>query len=62
MTKKAGRPKTPVEQARAPGVSVRLNPDELKTINAAISRSGLRQSEFLRKSLLYVAQNDIRIT
>jgi hypothetical protein len=60
---KAGRPKTPLESARAPGISVRLTPDEAKIINGAVSRSGIkRKSDWARKSLLYVAQNDIRIT
>jgi hypothetical protein len=58
----AGRPKTPEGIARAPGISVRLTSDESKTINEAVKRSGLRKSEWARKSLIYVALNGIRIT
>jgi len=60
--KKAGRPKVPSHKAKAPGISIRLTQDESKQIKAAIKRSGLSQSEFARKSLIYVSENDIRIT
>ena len=60
--KKLGRPKKLQEFARSPGVSVRLSKVEKDAINAAIKRSGLKSSEWLRKSLIYCAQHDIRIT
>jgi len=53
--KKAGRPKVPKTKAFAPGISVRLTPDDRKTIDAGIKHSGLSQSDWARKSLLYVA-------
>jgi hypothetical protein len=60
---KAGRPKTPDEQKRDPGISVRLTLAEAKVINDAVTASGLkRRTEWARKSLLYVAQTGIRIT
>ena len=58
---KTGRPKTPKTKARAPGLSVRLTPEERKAIEAAIQRSGLSQSEWARKGLLYVASNGISL-
>jgi hypothetical protein len=62
MTKKAGRPKVAKDKARSPGISVRLTPDERKPIDAAIKDSGLSQSNWARKSLIYVATGGIRIT
>jgi len=62
MTRKAGRPKVEKAKARAPGISVRLTPDERKPIDSAIRASGLTQSEWARKSLHYIASNCIRIT
>lgn len=58
MTAKAGRPKVPKHQAKAPGISIRLSLAERDTIDDAIKRSGLRQSVWLRKSLLSAATND----
>ena len=57
MTKKdkVGRPKLPKDQSRAPGISVRLTQGDRKPIDAAIKRSGLTQSDWARKSLIYVA-------
>jgi hypothetical protein len=62
MTKKAGRPKVSKLKARAPGISVRLTPDERKPIDAAIKASGLTQSDWARKSLIHVATGGICIT
>jgi hypothetical protein len=62
MTKKAGRPRVAKSKARSPGISVRLTPDERKPIDDAIKRSGLTQSNWARKSLLYIANNGICIT
>jgi hypothetical protein len=62
MTRKAGRPKVSKAKARAPGISVRLTPDERTPIDGAIKRSGLTQSDWARKALLHVATSDICIT
>jgi hypothetical protein len=63
MHKKVGRPVTPKDKARAPGISVRLTSQEATAINDAVSRSGITsKSDWARKSLLYVALNGIRIT
>ena len=62
MAKKAGRPRKPKDEARVPGISVRLTKDERGPIDTAIKRSGLSQSDWARKSLLYVATSDICIT
>jgi len=63
MTRKVGRPSKPQEQVRNPGISIRLTQDEVKLINEAATRCGIRlKSEFARKALLYVATNDIRLT
>jgi hypothetical protein len=59
---KAGRPKTAKDKARSPGISVRLTIAEKTAIDAAIKRSGLSQSEWARKCLIYVATSGIRIT
>lgn len=59
MNKKLGRPKTPSQKARAPGISVRLTPQERKLIDAAVERSKLSQSDWARKGLIYVASNGI---
>jgi len=57
--KKAGRPKVPKNKAFVPGVSVRLTAEDRKTIDKAIQKSGLSQSQWARKSLLYIAEHDI---
>jgi hypothetical protein len=62
MSPKAGRPKVPKDKAKAPGISVRLTQDESRTIRDAIKHSGLSQSDWARKSLIYIASNGIRIT
>jgi hypothetical protein len=62
MTKKAGRPRVSKDKARSPGISVRLTLDERKPIDAAIKGSRLTQSNWARKSLIYVAEHGIRIT
>ena len=62
MHGKPGRPKKDKQHSREPGVSVRLNENEARAIMEAIKLSGIRQSDWLRKALLYVASNGIRIT
>lgn len=59
---KAGRPKVPKNKAFAPGVSVRLTTDDRKTIDGAIKQSGLSQSEWARRALLYIAEHGIGLT
>jgi len=59
MKKSVGRPKVPKNKAKSPGISVRLVENERKIIDAAIKHSGLSQSDWARKSLLYVAANGI---
>ena len=60
--KKVGRPKKPAGMGKSPGISVRLTEAERKTIDAAITASGLNQSNWARNALIYVASNSIRIT
>ena len=62
MSRKAGRPRVPKHKAKVPGVSVRLTLAERKIIDDAVKRSGLTQTEFCKKSLLFIAQRDICIT
>lgn len=63
IKKKAGRPRKIKEHSRLHTVSVRLTEDELKQVNEAVSRSGLKnKSELARKSLIYCSQHDIRLT
>jgi hypothetical protein len=58
MSRKAGRPKVPKHEAKSPGISIRLSLAERKVIDDAIKRSGLRQSVWLRNSLLSAATGD----
>jgi len=61
MPKKSGRPKLPKNKVFSPGISIRLPANERKIINAAIKHSGLSQSEWVRKSLLYSAAHGINL-
>ena len=58
MKKSVGRPKVPKTKAKTPGISVRLAQDERKLIDRAIYASGLSQSQWARKALLYAAGSD----
>ena len=58
MKKHVGRPKVPKTKAKTPGISVRLAQDERKLIDRAIEASGLSQSQWARKALLYAAGSD----
>lgn len=57
--KRMGRPRKPKKETRAPGISVRFTPDERKPIDEAVRASGMNQSDWARRSLLYVATNKI---
>jgi hypothetical protein len=59
---KAGRPKVAKNKAFAPGISVRLTQAERKMIDSAIMASGLSQSEWARKALLYAAERAINLS
>jgi hypothetical protein len=60
--KRVGRPNVPKIKTFAPGVSIRLVPADRKVIDDAVRKSGLRLSEWARKSLMHVASNDILIS
>ncbi len=55
MQKKLGRPKLPAGQQRARLIMFRLLPAEEKKIHAAIRRSGLTRSAWVRQALLAAA-------
>jgi uncharacterized protein (DUF1778 family) len=59
---KVGRPKKPEDQSLAPGISARFTPEERELVDRAVEKSGLRQSQWVRKALLHVASNDIMLT
>ena len=61
MKKRVGRPKVPKNRAKSPGISLRLVQDERKVIDRAIEASGLTQSDWARKALLYVATKGINL-
>ena len=56
---KVGRPKLSKNKVYAPGISLRLVLSERQAIDKAIAASGLTQSEYARKALLYVASRGI---
>lgn len=58
MSKKMGRPKLPKAKLRRILMQARLSPEENKVIIQAIRRSKDGKSEWIRKALLSVAQND----
>lgn len=62
MSPKVGRPKVPKNKAFVPGISVRFTSADRKIIDEAIQSSGLSQSDWARKSLLYIAGNRIKVT
>jgi hypothetical protein len=59
---KVGRPKKPKDQSLTPGFSVRFTPEEKKIIDAAVLKSGLKQSAWARKILLNAARSDNLVT
>ncbi len=58
MKKRVGRPKVPKNKVYSPGISIRLAQDERKAIDKAIAASGLSQSDWARKALLFAAGID----
>jgi len=52
MQKHAGRPKLGIQNAKGVFISARFTPAEARQIHAAIAKSGLSKSDFVRKSLL----------
>jgi hypothetical protein len=61
-TKKAGRPRLAKEKSRHIYVAIRLLPEENAEINAAISASSIKKSEWIRKTLLSKARGDKSFT
>jgi hypothetical protein len=51
-TPKLGRPKLAKGEFKAVLIGARFAPDEAKTVHAAVKRSGLGKSEWIRKTLL----------
>jgi hypothetical protein len=52
----------PKDQSLAPGITARFTRAERDVVDKAIAKSGLRQSQWVRKALLHVAENDILLT
>jgi hypothetical protein len=57
-----GRPKLPKGEAKGEVYGARLAPDDAKTVSAAIQRSGLDKSEWIRKALLSAATGNIPVS
>lgn len=60
MKSKAGRPKLAAKNAKGDLFAVRVTPPEAKQINEAIRQSGQGKPDWLRKALLYAANNAIQ--
>ncbi len=54
-----GRPKVPKEKAKSDRIQARLNAAEREKINAAIAKSGLKESVWVRKALITASESDI---
>ena len=62
MTKKKikmGRPKVPKEKAKSYRIQARLDPADREKIDAAVARSGLKESAWVRKALITASESDI---
>jgi len=55
-TKKMGRPRLPVKQARGCVLSARFRADEAQAILDAIGKSGMAQAEWILDALLSAAR------
>ncbi len=63
MPNKVGRPKLDKHKARTKVITLRLTEPEYLLINSFVPTDyGNNQSEWIRKTLLYVITNGIRIT
>ena len=60
--KKAGRPKLAKDKQRHIYVAIRLLPEENAEINAAISTTSDKKSEWIRKTLIARAKGDKSFT
>jgi len=60
--KKAGRPRIEKDKQRHIYVAIRLLPEENADINAAISTTSDKKSEWIRKTLLSRARGDKSFT
>ena len=60
MTKKAGRPKIGANNTKGVFFAARFTPGESQRLHAAIARSKLSKSQWMRKTLLSAADNDKR--
>jgi uncharacterized protein (DUF1778 family) len=62
MTKKKivmGRPKVPKDRAKSDRIQARLTPAERDKIDAAVAKSGLKESAWVRKALIAASEGDI---
>jgi len=57
MKRKRGRPSLPKKKARGILVAVRMSPEEVRTVRAAIHQARARSSDWLRAAILAAAQN-----
>ena len=55
MKKAMGRPRIGTNRAKSVFISAQFTPVEAKQIHAAIAKTGLSKSDFVRKSLLISA-------
>jgi hypothetical protein len=63
MANKVGRPRTPKDKARSKIITLRLTQKEYDYISMAMPAAYVdNQSAWIRKVLLYVTTNGIRIT
>jgi hypothetical protein len=56
MKKRMGRPRVGTLSAKAIFISARFTPVEARQIESAIVKSGMRKSDFVRKSLISSAE------
>jgi len=55
MKPKMGRPKLPKGETKGVLIGARFAPDESKQVHAAIAKTGMVKSEWVRKTLLSAA-------
>ena len=59
MKNRIGRPKAAPQAMKVPGISARLTLTERQIIALAVKKSGIRQSEWVRRSMMYAAEHEI---